>query len=223
MKIISQFKDYFDYLVYQYGIDEKLILDRRGIGNYVTEHNNSAVGSYGGMNIRHKDISNDDMPRSGRYYKCAFLTNNHEEETHYWLVVNGRGYPMVLSGEYPFPKLELADDTNTYETKRVWNRYPKTASGTALDVFKSLSIACKRHAFITTVDRHNGVWKINGTVPILGESSLPKLIDPQTMYLQTVDFISENFVDKGEEIAVQSDIQKVLSHGFDKKTSFRGK
>ena len=223
MKIISQFKDYFDYLVYQYGVDEKLVLDRRGIGTFQNHYDNHVTGSYSGINVKHSYISKEPMPRSGLYYEDPFLTNGKEEETHHWLVVNGHGYPMVLVGEYPFKQLELADDTNTHKTQRAWSRYPKTESGTALDVFKSLSIACQRHVFIVQANLYGEVWSINGVVPNLGTSKFPKILDPQAMYLQTVDFISENFVDKGEEIAIQSDIQKVEAHGFDKKTSFRGK
>lgn len=34
MKIISQYKDYYDYLIGFYGIDEKIVLDRRKFNKY---------------------------------------------------------------------------------------------------------------------------------------------------------------------------------------------
>lgn len=222
MKIISQFKDYFDYLVYQYGVDEKLVLDRRGIGKFATEYNNSAVGSYTGMTISHNDVSNDPMPRSGRYYEERLTNRIDEVETNVWLVVNGRGYPLLRTEVYP-NKYVLADDTNTTISKRFWMRVPKNVAGTELNVFKALSMACKRHVFIAWAFNRSEHWEIDGNVPNLGELKFAKILDAQAMYLQTVDFISENFVDKGEEIAVQSSLQKIESHGFDKKTSFRGK
>lgn len=223
MKIIGKHKDYFDYLVHQYGVDEKLVLDRRGIGEWKSEYNNSAVGGYNGITVDRDLLTKELVPRSGRFVPTGndVYPNGRDYEVTTWLIVNGCGYPVVEINRFP-SVYEIVNDSNSKVIKSWFGKTELFVSGTVVPEFIKLSTIVKRHAFIADYDCRDQ-WIIDGDVPILSKTGLASILEPQALYIQTVDFISENFVDKGEEISVQSDIQKVVSHGFDKKLSFRGK
>jgi len=218
MKIIGKQKDYFDYLIHQYGVDEKLVLDRRGIGQWKSERNNNAVGGYNGMIVDRKSLSSELPPRTGRFRDTEY---SRDEELLTWLIVNGRGFPLVPTSTYPH-RYALADDTNS-KVGQGWWKVPPFVGGTQLQEFIDLSKIVKRHVFIAALSYRHDDWEIAGDVPVLNDLRFGSIVVPMIMYLETVNFISEHFVDKGEEIVVQSSLEKLVSHGFDKKISFRGK
>ncbi len=64
MKIISKFKDYYDYLVGVYGIDEKLILDRTEFyptSRFVSPNDSKVTFFICGYQV-------DGLYRDGRFY-----------------------------------------------------------------------------------------------------------------------------------------------------------
>lgn len=220
MKIIGKHKDYFDYLIHQYGVDEKLVLDRRGIGEWKSSSDNDRVGGYRGILVNRSSITKEPIPES---YRSIIGENSYYlkyESINRWLIVNGRGYLLIKIGAYP-NVYEFADNTNSIES-RSWGKAPYV-SGTLLQEFIDLSKIVKRHTFIIQSNRRNDQWEVYGDVPVLSEIKFSSIVDPQTIYLDTVNFISEHFADKEEEIVAQSSIEKLISHGFDKKTSFRHK
>ena len=223
MKIIGKQKDYYDHLIRQYGVDEKIVLDRRGIGEYKTAHKNLAVGSYSGINVSRYLLHCDCPIRSGLTVKDnSFYLYERDAEIDDWLIVNGRGYPLVQIGSYP-SEFVLANkhNSNTNKLQMFWtDRIYKTGS-LSLELVE-LSKQVNRTAFIGRVNRSNQ-WEIAGDVPNLGVLKFASIMNARDIYLQTIDFISEHFVAKGEEAKPQTDIEKVVSHGFDKKISFRGK
>jgi hypothetical protein len=215
MKIIGKHKDYFDHLVYQYGVDEKLILDRRGIGEFKEDYINKVVGYYTGTTIKRDNAH--EFPRSGLYTEG--ITSREVTE---YLVVNGRGYPLISKyfGLNAFGGYLLATEFNCVVHKKYVYR-TIYQHGTLLEEFINISKQLNRHAFIIGY-RHGDYWAVVGDYKNLAEIGLSSIISPQEMYLQTVDFVSEHLTKKVEVEVIQDNKQKIVSHGFDLKTSFRG-
>lgn len=77
------------------------------------------------------------------------------------------------------------------------------------------------------IDRY-GIYDATGrvekTIPILKACGVANLIDAHDIYLAFEEYFSlEKTVSERREPVGTTDIDKVESHGFDKKTSFRGK
>ncbi len=212
MKIIgSNKKDYFDYLIYQYGQDPKTVLNRAGIGKFKKDYDNQATGFHTGIAV-------DDKYRlhSSLLIKDSLYGNTYVSD---FLILNGKSYPLVLASTYPH-KYALADETNTINKSRFYHKQTND-----VDLVK-LSKLVGRHAFIFSSGHsyyHEGSCSVLGEFPNLEEIGLAKIIDPLTMYTETVNFISSHFTDTGEVATVMDNKSKIVSHGFDLKTSFRGK
>ena len=58
-------------------------------------------------------------------------------------------------------------------------------------------------------------------LPILANTSLTKLLDPDTIWKELSNYISSLKNDKNVDSGI-TDVEKVVNHGFDKKESFRG-
>jgi hypothetical protein len=69
----------------------------------------------------------------------------------------------------------------------------------------------------------NGQW-VKKHIPILKASGLAPLIDPLEIYLSFDEFFSleKSSTERIASVGI-TDVEKIENHGFDKKTSFRGK
>ncbi len=217
MKLIGNGKkDYFDFLIHQYGEDPLVVLDRRPIGEFKPDYSNSQTGSYSG---KHVDKKYGNLNSDRVYYDTI---SRQFEDTTIWLVLNGKVYPLVLTGTYQ-SVYTIANDTNSQESSksRWWaSRYEFTTVDTEITNFVELSKEVNRHCFIFHDYREP---YISPEVPNLAELGLAKIKSPQEVYLETVDFIAKNFAKEMEVSIPQTNKEKIVGHGFDLKTSFRGK
>jgi hypothetical protein len=212
MKIIGKHKDYFDFVAHQYGIDERCILDRRGIGEFSTDVCNHSIGGYNGITVPITDrvVSN---------WTVSYDLGIRKETYHIdkFLVVNGRGYALV--------KGKIANEHNSeYKPLQAWRKRFDTMlidNGEFKNVFVALSKACQRHAFVAGYKRSG--WVIEGEYPNMGEMGIAAYIDPYQMYIETTAFINEHLTKQIEVETNMSNKEKIASHGFDLKSSFRGK
>ncbi len=201
MKLIgSRKKDYFDYLIHLYGEDPLVILDRRPVSKLLV---NGYADYYPSIGV------DPDWRITSNWYtskECKYIDVIDD-----YLVLNGIAYPIVqVSGKY-----ELVNDKNAFNVSSInsiWgNRIRKTKD------YTPLNIMFKRHCLIIKGS------SVQGTVPNLEELKFNKVMSPQEVYLQTVDFITQHLSKKDEVIVEQSNKEKIVSHGFDLKQSFRGK
>ena len=187
MKIISKFKDYYDYLQGIYGIDELLVLDRRR---------------------KDEDLFKPDLSNNNYYirYRFAICGNvydiyafegklYHDEEGRIELnkILDSKG----ISGMWPYSwgvkqQEELTTDVN--------NRL--------------------RQPILVTTELHRIVdsdWSSN---IILSDFKLIKSISAHDIFINLSSFLAW-LKDNPEIPNKQSNEEKLLSHGFDKKKSFR--
>lgn len=183
MKILSKFKDYYDYLQGIYGIDTTLVLDRTEYVSrpYIPSINSVEtfiIGDYKVQGFWHKGkiyygkeieslgirIHNSYFSKDADYY-C--LEGNDKVLKHPQLLTNSPAY------EYNCPIL----------IKDWGSKYKKN--------------------------------------PILKDYSMQKVFAPNEMWILLYEFLTK--LKSNYEVVEQSNENKIISHGFDLKTSFRGK
>lgn len=100
------------------------------------------------------------------------------------------------------------------------------------DVYKRIpdlirDINTNNYKIKNNLDTHiiyNGDVKVTKTIPLLKACGLGNCIDPHEIYLAFEEYFSlEKSDSERREPIGTTDIDKVESHGFDKKISFRGK
>lgn len=202
MKIISKYKDYYDYFAGIYGEDEKIILDRRK-GN--TFKNSELFYSYrkcekiillaicdilyvGIIDVENKKI-----------YWCHEIKENYniEKSKGYFSSIYGENELVLNSSSlYIFSPIEFKINTQY-----------------------NCAILCK---ILDSNDRNNISKKLLDTrnwieFPRLEELKIASILPAKEIYLNLTSFLSP--VDKTADN--MNDVEKIKSHGFDTKKSFR--
>ena len=82
----------------------------------------------------------------------------------------------------------------------------------------------KQKQDLTTYETYNGSEKVTKHIPLLKACGIADCVDPQDIYLAFEEYFSlEKSDSERREPLGTTDLDKVESHGFDKKISFRGK
>lgn len=63
-------------------------------------------------------------------------------------------------------------------------------------------------------------FKVSGEVPVLADVGFAKILPATTCY-QTIAHYVANTLSKQDVPSNMTDVEKIVSHGFDKKKSFR--
>lgn len=201
MLIKSNFKDYYDFMVSTYGIDRKIVYNR------VPEESNSREWEKTGM-FKPQHI---DFPDSLYSYTIHFCGTMYVIYYVYGDWFLGEGIQDANPGRYP---------VYIYTgTKKV---------GEVLKQWKS--VYHKKRTYLSSVDdRHHGLpTKRNDELecPVvydnhknvrLSDFNFAKVIPPEDAFIQISNWLSR------EKLIInkQTDKEKIISHGFDTKTSFR--
>lgn len=189
MKIISKYKDYYDYLVSKYGIDDKRVLDRTKFHPTKELYHCSGVGKVyiyicdfkiEVLEIGTRRVCGHNLEKYGR-----LVSSNTGD---YYQIEGDRGLVNVLKD----PQLDLKLKPNTKHdcpiliaTSGYWH-----GSSDRLEFEK---------------------------FPILKDYDIPNILDPDTIWCMLVDWLSR---EKQIENKL-TDKEKIITHGFDKVTSFR--
>lgn len=195
MKIISKIKDYYDYLQGIYGIDEKLILDR---SDFIYEtripKENDLIRFYICGYIV-EGVFKDGYWRYGdelkKYHKKNVFNQNKYEN--YYFIECDKNRTLRFLKE-PF---KIVDD----------NKNP--------NILLDSPILQQLHA--SNYNWHSEIELHNNYKPILREYNLSKVFSAETIWLMLYDFLSRDKNIKN----LQTDKEKIISFGFDIKTSFR--
>jgi len=205
MKIISKYKDYYDYLTGIYGEDPLIIFDRRvfdkplfrwsrgklcfHIGGYYFEgfYENSKM-YFGDDMLQFKQV----ITKPSRWARRFDVHSNHTDEERFICINLDDRRAFSVLRDIQKDKLNLNDKfgipvivyDNTY--RDYWNS--------------------ERDHF------HNC---------ILSDLNVSSFIKPETMYRWIYDWLSEQRTKAEARNDNQTDIQKLESKGFDKKSSFR--
>ena len=224
MKIIDNKKDYYDYLANIYGIDELIVYDRRGSVTL----NSDKILLHGMEYYFSNRILFQDKPLSDKqYWNLRSIAKQREAKN----VKHKYGKTCKEGDIYHFV-LEVGYTHYRFEVER-WIEENKRdcahVESTLIDVIKNVKqrysdvpmciIPCQAQYWRWS---HEERWKeIEGRVenPILTGTIIPKLIPPADIWKNLYQYLSslrdKPFTD------TRSDVQKLESAGFDKKTSFR--
>jgi hypothetical protein len=192
MKILSKYKDYYDFLSGVYGEDPKLILDRRDF--YYQKYRPSKgkitfiicgkiiEGYFDGENYHYGDSLKqfgEELKTKNFYYpdnKCVFISNKkktYSREDYYCL--------------------DIREDLNNINKKE--NCPIILATGIRVDNFTKF--------------------------PILSEFQLAKFIPAEEIYKWLSTWLANKIDEKQNYVDNRTDDLKLESNGFDKKISFR--
>lgn len=224
MKIIDKKKDYYDYLSGIYGIDDKVVYDRRG--SVVL---NSEKSLLNGMDdyFSQKILILDKPLIEKQYWELKSILKLREAGAmqHSWgrTWKEGMVYHFVLevgSTHYRFEVERWVEEGNR-EDAHVEYRLIDTLR----DVGKRYSETpmCIMPCQVVYLRwSHEEQWKpMKKRVenPILAGTFIPKVISPSEIWSALYEYLSS--LNDKPIIDTRSDIQKIESAGFDRKTSFR--
>lgn len=199
MYILDKNKDYYDYFSNIYGSDKNITFDRRG----------SII------------ITDETVVR---------IYNYDKHEGQFFILEIGnvqyliRLYDLVLKkADRLYSTIEVFDSVKM-EIKNIF-RNNKNIFGFPISI-RSVNIPNRSYHY----NKKTGEFKTDYTeycvtdttiinLPILANTQLTRLIDPEEIWKELSNYISSLKNDKDSVFV--PDIQKVVNHGFDKKESFR--
>lgn len=201
MKIISKYKDYYDYLSGVWGEDPKLILERKGefvvgtsdhsgcdmfvltfiIGGMMVQIYNNGEDYFFGKDLKQFDSSNSWWKKEGHY----------RVEIGY---SNGRSNSM--------PILDGVKEGFSYLN----------------DKYNSPILYSKQSWHCSDITKEDF-----STYPLLSSTPVTKFVDATDVYRWIQEYLAKKIDQLQTRQDNQTDIQRLENKGFDKKTSFRPK
>ncbi|PHI06454.1 hypothetical protein [Fusobacterium polymorphum] len=238
MKIISKFKDFYDYKVAKYGMDEKLVYTRK---TYCEYYKKFVINVYTGSDNRISEENfNKNLKENFEYFKGI---NFHkilvlgEKLVHLFFTENGVYTHFdakkldVSKGTYQsyYSKEITFNDGRNFEITTVfgyaWDKlfsYDRKKLFSSMRIDKSDIIFNEPMILIeyfgeSHVKYHRSLYKFTYNPNL---SQMGVYIDEDFIWQSLVDFLSNKRSEK--EISPEvSNENKILSKGFDLKTSFR--
>ena len=240
MKIISKFKDFYDYKVAKYGVDEKLVYVRKTYCEYFQV----LIGNISNINIDYriseddfnKNLKNDIKPIDEKnIHKILFIG---EKLIHLFFTENGvythfdakkldvsKGtYQSYCSKEITFNdgrNFEITTDFGwhklfSYDRKKL---FPSMRIDKSDIIFNEPMILIEYFgkSYNKNLKYHRPLYKFTYNPNL---SQMGVYIDEDFIWQSLVEFLSNKRSEK--EISPEvSNENKILSKGFDLKTSFR--
>ena len=241
MKIISKFKDFYDYKVAKYGVDEKLVYTRKTYCEYFQV----LIGNISNINIDYriseddfnKNLKNDIKPIDEKnIHKILFIG---EKLIHLFFTENGVYTHFDIKNENDLRKLNDFQYKKeiTFKDGRKFNIFSKFGSDwedllsynrkklITYDIDKDdiilnepmLLIEYFGESYNKNLKYHRSLYKFTYNPNL---SQMGVYIDEDFIWQSLVEFLSNKRSEK--EISPEvSNENKILSKGFDLKTSFR--
>jgi hypothetical protein len=195
MYIIDRNKDYYDFHSHIYGIDKKVIYDRRG-STKITNSELIRLSLYG-LSIPEKAYI---LLEIGFVQYLILITNIEKRDTF---------IETTYSGDMEIVR-EFRDFKHRYST-------PISVRGVYLPFRFKWSKQIKYcENFEELIAKE--LYEIEN--PILADTNITSLIDSNAIWQELQNYISSLNNDKDIDLPM-SDVEKAEIHGFDKKTSFR--
>ena len=218
MKILTprNNKDYYDYLTGIYGIDEKVVFDRR----------NFTLLSTVDYPIFNYTPNDHDKPKHERRSwervgnKCKWVINYEATQQFKCLLEVGLKWYLFEIERYLDKSGNVCIDWK--HTKTIQIKKSQRTSSQPITFYKKYwirdrSLWGRRNSDSEPkdfVEEEDAIYN-----PILRETPMASLIPPLDIYLDLSTYISS--LNDIEVVDTRSDVQKAESAGFDRKTSFR--
>lgn len=211
MKILTprNNKDYYDYLTGIYGIDDKIVYDRRQFT--ILARLDSPFFNFSQMD---KDSPKKET-RSWEYFgrRGKWVTKFVGNEMHCMLEAGLKWYFFKVE-RYLEDSSGVHIDWEIVKTKEIAKS--QRLGETPITFFSAYYC----YTFVRIEDWDISIEK-NDAIPnpILAGTPITSLIPPQKLYQELSNYISS--LNDKEIIDTRNDVQKAESAGFDRKTSFR--
>jgi hypothetical protein len=199
MKIISNFKDFYDYLQGIYGIDPKVVYERI----CMTQNSYS------------KDAK---WLKAGLYRPDCMTIGNHDKVEFAPIAICGRIYCVYIYNK----KFYFGDNYEALE--KLKSKIQKDNRSIYFDNLyyakyhlKPTDINEKENCPVCLLSHSWSGFHASAKNVRLSDFGIGQIISPNDMYIMISNFISREkvIIDK------RTDVEKLTSKGFDKKTSFR--
>lgn len=186
MKLITNFKDYYDFLIGKYGIDEKCVYERT---NKYNPNFKLEPLEYKAFRIHFCNTT-----YFGHYYRGKFYYGKDAENHIPKFIGNADIFGKIYRGQ--------THDPLTWDGKKQYE----------------YSYNEKLNCPIVLNGSHNYRQEFTGQLNVkLSDFGFGKVIEPEEAFIKI-----SNFIMREKEIPDnQSNKEKIVSHGFDLKTSFR--
>lgn len=223
MKILSSYKDYYDYLTGIYGEDPLIILDRRIHKQpYFIHNTNNPIKEYSLFigNYCVDFLTYNGIPYFGEAVKTipGVKTKMGKDLLSWQINLNERRYGMTWDKLLKYEPIEVSWTNFNHIEHSLIPLIPfKRKRPVELDDSIVISLGVYN-------DRYRAAkYKIESEYPILENLSLNKFIKPDVVYQWIVEYLAEQNMKRETHEDLRSDIQKIEGKGFDKRTSFRPK
>lgn len=205
MKIISKFKDYYDYLQGVYGIDEKLILDRTKFVNKSHYAENGVVRFFiCGLVV-------EGLFRDGKFWYGKELEQFSQKQYHNW-GNSGNYYYVPANKAHP---IYGGSDSKVLMSPMKFKDWMSIQQPVSYK--NKTEVVCpndKLNCPIIVTTCYGDGYDLN---PILSEYQIRKVFSPQEIWFMLTEWLGREKQIK----EMRTDKEKILSNGFDLKTSFR--
>lgn len=220
MKIISPFKDYYDHVAGRYGGGDPKVVYERGIVGFGKRRDSGAfervLEQYRDLSLFHSQFFYKDGPVAAKPIDRALL------------IVAGKCFPLIDSRENPAKGATWKIDLDMMERRApvvihyMIEKYPEF--GIECEPWVALCKAERAPVFILWRSFRRAIM-VEHLVPKLDKLGLPALISAEQAYQQIAYYVGNicrESVDVKPPVEV-SNKDKIVGHGFDLITSFRGK
>lgn len=199
MFIIDKNKDYYDYFSNIYGCDKNITFDRRG-SRIITDETVTSLYRYN---------------KNEEQFIILEIGNVQYFIRLYDLVLKKADYLYSTAEVFVSIKMEIV---NIFRDNKNIYGFPISIRSVEIP-FRSYHYDKKTGKFITDYTEYSVTNTIVINLPILANTQLTRLINPEEIWKELSNYISSLKNDKNSVFV--PDIQKVVNHGFDKKESFR--
>ena len=196
MKIVSKYKDYYDYLIGIWGEDPKLILDRRD-GNPKPLGEKYDFEKYKSYKITLIICGRmiEGYRFQNKIYYGQDLIQFKTDENNKW---DGIDYPYIT----------IREDGRRYSKNYYYALEP-------IDGYININ---KKYNCPILIKHSNDTYS---NFPKLEELNLGSFVGAEEIYIWIQEYLSKQLDESLEQVPFLTDIQKLENKGFNKTTSFR--
>jgi hypothetical protein len=219
MKIISKFKDYYDYLSGVYGVDEKLVLDRTDFTSMI-----NILPGYSPciLSVLIADTLYEGLYHEGNFYwgKDLLKLEYVDVKRNRWLKKDPNFAYITIKGKemrislYPVENKECLNSLHNIPIMIVDNLISKESK------YKGLLRTYSRN-FNNFYDLQRGQEVSLLPNPILKDIGIQSILDPKTIWIELSAWLGKQVSKNEKQVPIGDDKIRIEAHGFDYKTSFR--
>jgi hypothetical protein len=220
MKINSQFKDYYDFVAYEYGGgDPRIVYSRQRIVPVDSKKPRN--------NVLHVDITDCHFYDPASYNR---FINSKWQRDYLYLIIAGKAYLLARPYSYldrydinTYKVVDLSDDSIPHWVRHRHEMKYGEEYDCLVELCRKVGSPVFAIAEIQHLTHRQSKVSVCGQCPILSRIGMASRIDPYQMYQDIAMFVGNRMKDPPDtQPPVElGNNQKIIKAGFDLKQSFR--